>query len=614
MNKPTSQPPVLYDDQVMRALIEKLASAFNESTWSSQANVPDTQTDVSNGQQTSVDVSKTHPHPNTASVPKPSMALADTQPSASIHQKRGPPRPSDTSIPTADAWDGWPNHFCKRNFLKSELFNGQTVPVHWAASNPGGRNHGAKGSDKVADPDHGHLGLRTCLGVIECQSDKCNYRIRPLMESRRREAQFLEKVIEDEDSDGDRFSMTGPESYESGDDTDWKSDKENPRNQGHHQNKVKIYQFKWAGRIYVINSGPHHHEKPPTQVHLHPAERAMFEEVVEKNPTAGPSSLQFGQRTLTGFSEPVTEISLAFHNHGRTGYEQRKAIEKLSPPNPTKVFERMRQVCQENPHFFEYSQMETAGMVGNAAHNFWAQPNWGLMVSSVYSPAIDRWMPIMVSAMIGASAENYCIHFLNVFQSIATQAEEHGVEITDEMFGTVLDFSDSQFKGFQSIERIKEAEDDDLAGEQDLRCGKGAIGEVGGYFYPLRLLSYNDEDDTWLVKWWRLYGSKLKSSLWRNVSERQDTPLGKWKLAYNAKTYTKQAAIKDPELAPFTPQIDEVLELQRPDLQSLIENPKAFQKLFPSFLNYNEFPVGSLSVEEVGGITSWIEQKLYGSD
>ncbi|KAG6901478.1 hypothetical protein DXG01_001102, partial [Tephrocybe rancida] len=74
------------------------------------------------------------------------------------------------------------------------------------------------------------------------------------------------------------------------------------------------------------------------------------------------------------------------------------------------------------------------GLVSDAAHGWWRERNFLLMVTSCYCPILNCWVPGVLSFTNGASSEHFMYHFLALFRSIAAYAEERGVELTDELF------------------------------------------------------------------------------------------------------------------------------------------------------------------------------------
>ena len=79
-------------------------------------------------------------------------------------------------------------------------------------------------------------------------------------------------------------------------------------------------------------------------------------------------------------------------------------------------------------------------MVTDAAHGFWKDKSWVLMITSVFSPVLKRWMPILMSFMDGGLTEYYQIHFITTFQTIASQALQKGINIKDTMFVIVRSY------------------------------------------------------------------------------------------------------------------------------------------------------------------------------
>ncbi|KAI0683118.1 hypothetical protein BC835DRAFT_1311235 [Cytidiella melzeri] len=88
------------------------------------------------------------------------------------------------------------------------------------------------------------------------------------------------------------------------------------------------------------------------------------------------------------------------------------------------------------------------GIVSDAAHGFWREKNHLLIVSSIYSPLLNCWVPGVLSFSNGATAEHYQHHFRALFKSIAQQAEKRNIELQFHHFSGVIDFSDAERLGF----------------------------------------------------------------------------------------------------------------------------------------------------------------------
>jgi hypothetical protein len=77
------------------------------------------------------------------------------------------------------------------------------------------------------------------------------------------------------------------------------------------------------------------------------------------------------------------------------------------------------------------------GFVNDAAHGWWKERNYLLMITSVYSPELACWIPGVMSFTNGASADHFKWHFLALFESIAEEAEWRQMTIDDELFAGV---------------------------------------------------------------------------------------------------------------------------------------------------------------------------------
>ncbi|KIK51992.1 hypothetical protein GYMLUDRAFT_251579 [Collybiopsis luxurians FD-317 M1] len=90
------------------------------------------------------------------------------------------------------------------------------------------------------------------------------------------------------------------------------------------------------------------------------------------------------------------------------------------------------------------------GILSDAAHKYWEDPDGCLIVSSTFSPLIQKWVPILFTYANGATAAHYEYHFLILIQGVVKTALERNISITDELFAGVVDFSDPQHIEFSN--------------------------------------------------------------------------------------------------------------------------------------------------------------------
>jgi len=120
---------------------------------------------------------------------------------------------------------------------------------------------------------------------------------------------------------------------------------------------------------------------------------------------------------LTGPGKSVKDISHALHNHGQVIYQRSKTRKKFTSHNPTIFFSSIKQFAKDHPYFIKTSRLgleniicmqtpfmafqalfgdneleedTTCGMVADAAHGFWEDKSWVLMMTSVFSPVLKR--------------------------------------------------------------------------------------------------------------------------------------------------------------------------------------------------------------------------------
>ncbi|TFK97050.1 hypothetical protein BDV98DRAFT_596999 [Pterulicium gracile] len=88
------------------------------------------------------------------------------------------------------------------------------------------------------------------------------------------------------------------------------------------------------------------------------------------------------------------------------------------------------------------------GLVSDKAHKMFHNQGKLLMTTSTYLPVIKQWLPVLYSFMNGLTSEHYCHHFLVLFQTLTRQRHEDGLQVTDEDFTMVIDFSSAERNGF----------------------------------------------------------------------------------------------------------------------------------------------------------------------
>lgn len=221
-----------------------------------------------------------------------------------------------------------------------------------------------------------------------------------------------------------------------------------------------IYQHKSG--VYYKHSGTHGHPQPGRILHLTPAEQAEFRQLVTNHPNAGPLSLIVGVSTLHGPGKSVADISPVLANQDRTKSE-RRAIQSGKSSGGDRFITEFAAFCEAHPRFIVHSHFGLVtvvtmqsdlmaaqlvkdyllegdpvnGIVSDAAHGFWRERNHLLIVSSVYSPLLQCWVPSIMSFSNGASAEHYKYHFYALFESIARQALRKGVGLERHHFSGV---------------------------------------------------------------------------------------------------------------------------------------------------------------------------------
>ncbi|KAF7372449.1 hypothetical protein MVEN_00106300 [Mycena venus] len=197
---------------------------------------------------------------------------------------------------------------------------------------------------------------------------------------------------------------------------------------------------------------------------------------------------------LHGPEKSVSEISPVLFNKDRIKSERRTV--KRQGNLAYSDFTQFAQFEIDNPGFVIFSQfgavtvivMQTSFMVAqlvknhiihrdainsivsNGAHGYFLEHNAILLMSSSYCLGLDCWVPGIMTYANGGTQEHYFLHFLAMFESMASYAEKKGCKITDAAFKNVVDFSAPQRLGFvEAFVVFWRRRKDDFRTDEELR-------------------------------------------------------------------------------------------------------------------------------------------------
>ncbi|KAJ7017996.1 hypothetical protein C8F04DRAFT_978179 [Mycena alexandri] len=338
-----------------------------------------------------------------------------------------------------EEWNLWPDGEFEVDFTWAKFENAKQLQVHWSCRVTGGDR---RGEDMAGHWEAGKRITRTCQGIITCDVDTCSIILRPQTTAQGISGQLLRRC----------------------------------RCNGrliHYPCEVKSTLHKWSGGVHYSNLGSHQHARLTHILHVTPREQARFEEIVTSHPKTRALGLVVGVPGIYGPGESVADISPVYLNTDRVRKERDK-IKKGDGQGGDGFIAEFAAFAETHTDFVVFSQlgavtvicMQTPfmasqllktelitsgpvnGLVSDAAHGWWLIRTSLLIITSVYCVSLCCWVPAIFSYSNGATAAHYECHFYALLESIAHQAELRKVEITDELFAGIADFSEAERAGF----------------------------------------------------------------------------------------------------------------------------------------------------------------------
>jgi hypothetical protein len=339
-------------------------------------------------------------------------------------------------------WNEWVNGPFWIEVTHEEFVQTKRLLQHWATK--GNSSDNGKGSVHSPTPAGGKVTNKKCLGVLECQ--ECGAITRPQVNFNGLQKQLSTPCTVIGCGGAQKHVPCLSRSYliqygQIGDDT-------------------------MTSRYHYINGTDHMHSRIPTVARTTAYEDKKFQAAYENCPRATATQMMAGAPAPKGFGPGAAELGQKFANRDYTGYrlrwEQKKdgngllsafgTFNKLGnwkqqhPSVLCKEFISDNMVClslqtewmrqQAIPNMSSVDS-PLHGILSDAAHKYWEDPNGRLIVSSVFSPVIQKWVPLLFTYANGATTEHYEYHFLILIEGIIQTASERKIQITDDLFAGV---------------------------------------------------------------------------------------------------------------------------------------------------------------------------------
>ncbi|KIK58866.1 hypothetical protein GYMLUDRAFT_245649 [Collybiopsis luxurians FD-317 M1] len=332
---------------------------------------------------------------------------------------------------------------------------------------------------------------KKCLGVIACSNESCGAIFRPHVSPEdlaKQQVSFCSHCTEQA-----RLEYHPCESHSY------------LIRYGHIGNDISTLRYQY------INGPPHSHSCIPDVACTTAAEDKRFKATYESCPKATPTQMMAGAPAPNGYGPGAAELGHKFRNQDYTGYLlwHLHARDGNGPTSAFGVFNKLGEWKALHPDVFpqdftssdmvcislqtEWMQQQVLtdmgdvedplhGILSDAAHKYWEDPNGCLTVSSTFSPLLVQWVPVLFTYANGATTDHYQYHFLILIQRVAQTAIEQGLAINDDIFAGVVDFSDPQWNGFvNAFVACFLAQSDDYCSESQLRD----VADTKGSFWML---------------------------------------------------------------------------------------------------------------------------------
>ena len=175
--------------------------------------------------------------------------------------------------------------------------------------------------------------------------------------------------------------------------------------------------------------------------------------------------MMMGIQGPNGFTSGAAEQGLKFANPAYTSYRLHREKQKdgNGPLTPSAHFAKIKAFKQEHPDVFceEHTSEKIVcfsiqthwmrsqalgnlsfddpvnGLLSDASHKYWKSPDEKLIVTTIFSPLMLRWVPVLFTYSDGTTADHYKFHFLILIRSIAEEAKAQNVALNDKLLAMV---------------------------------------------------------------------------------------------------------------------------------------------------------------------------------
>ncbi|KAF9150830.1 hypothetical protein DFQ26_001439, partial [Actinomortierella ambigua] len=225
---------------------------------------------------------------------------------------------------------------------------------------------------------------------------------------------------------------------------------------------IDIARRKGQDLVIIFHKGKHRHRPPPlAKDNFHSRQILIGMKIISPSTTAKQMAIGHGQ------CPPASEIDPAYHNISRIEriiHAQAKSqlpkcsllatllLDERQDTDFMKDFSCTRGqqiITLQSPEMARWARETPRSFMADSVHGIYVQADLGtssnVSFTSAYHKLLNRFVPVVISIMLGQTAQHFKRHFTVLLQALAFPSFE---DFDADFPGIAVDFSEAQLQGF----------------------------------------------------------------------------------------------------------------------------------------------------------------------